>query len=140
MMSSTISISSQDPSGCCGGQDYCTIGRNASICKTEELHDKLLSGQRPSLQKDEKHDGEFNAQGRMAQDYEITNAPVDPIGGTCANTRGYRLGSLGVFFLALGTPETYPGITGGIFVSFSPEPDPFLSKRTQLTSTSTLIP
>lgn len=67
----------------------------------------------------------------MAQDYEITKVLVEPYRWNVHQyARITALAAWMFFFLALGTPETYPGITGGIFVAFSPEREPFLSKRT----------
>lgn len=99
----------------------CTIGRNASVCKTEQLHDKLLSGQRRSLQKMKNTTVKFNAAGPNGARLRNRQGASGALSVERAPIRAdSSLGSLDVFFLALGTPETYPGITGGFLWPFLP--------------------
>jgi hypothetical protein len=110
----------------------CTIGRNASICKTEELRDKLLSGQRPSLQKDEKHDGEFNAAGRMAQNYEITKARSGPYRWNVHQHARIQAWQLGCFFFGTWHPRNLPGNYRGNFCVLFSRARPFSLKKNSI--------
>lgn len=122
-------MSQHDRSECCGGQ-ACTADRNASVCKTEQLHDKLLSGQRWNLQKMKNTTVKFNATGPNGTRLRNHQGASGALSVERAPIRADNsLGSLDVFFWHWAPPKLTRELPGGFLWPFLPSPSLFSQKE-----------